>query len=81
MRAAPAAVGFCCRGGTALLVAVPVPEPGRGEVGGLLAVLLASLKNRQQKMLLLAQKNEVILLYWCYMHAAGSQLTKNIFGT
>ncbi len=67
MRAAPAAVGFCCRGGTALLVAVPVPEPGRGEVGGLLAVLLASLKNRQQKMLLLAQKNEVIvlLLYAC----------------
>ncbi len=79
MRAAPAAVGFCCRGGTALLVAVPVPEPGRGEVGGLLAVLLASLKNRQQKMLLLVQKMK--LLYWCYMHAAGSQLTKNIFGT
>ncbi len=49
LRAAPAAAGFCCLGGTALLVAVPVPEPGRGEVGGLLALLLASLKNRHQK--------------------------------
>lgn len=46
LRAAAGAAGFCCRGGTALLATLPVPEPGRGEVGGLLAVLLASLENK-----------------------------------
>lgn len=29
---------------------VPVPEPGRGDVGGLLAVLLASLHRRKYTM-------------------------------
>lgn len=47
LRAAGGTAGFCCRGGTALLVTLPVPEPGRGEVGGLLAVLLASLENKR----------------------------------
>lgn len=38
--------GFCCRGGTTLLAdAAVVLEPGLGDVGGLLAVLLASLKH------------------------------------
>lgn len=43
---APEAAGFCCRGGTTLLpeaAADPDTDPGLGEVGGLLAVLLASL--------------------------------------
>lgn len=49
---APEAAGFCCRGGTTLLaVAVDEPEaePGLGEVGGLLAVLLASLEQRKSQ--------------------------------
>lgn len=46
---APEAAGFCCRGGTTLLPAAVVdPEPGLGEVGGLLAVLLASLKETER---------------------------------
>lgn len=51
-RVAPEAAGFCCRGGTTLLaVAVDEPEaePGLGEVGGLLAVLLASLEQRKSQ--------------------------------
>lgn len=46
LRVAPGAAGFCCRGGT-MLGAELVPEPGRGDVGGLLAVLLASLSYRK----------------------------------
>lgn len=55
LRVAPDAAGFCCRGGTTLLpAAVEDPDPGLGEVGGLLAVLLASLErtervNRQRR--------------------------------
>lgn len=48
-RVAPEAAGFCCRGGTTLLPAAVVdPDPGLGEVGGLLAVLLASLKKMER---------------------------------
>lgn len=48
LRVAPDAAGFCCRGGTTLLppAAVEDPDPGLGEVGGLLAVLLASLEKK-----------------------------------
>ena len=47
LRVAPGAVGFCCRGGTtpgAGAEAEAAAEPGRGEVGGLLAVLLGLLR-------------------------------------
>lgn len=47
---APEAAGFCCRGGTTLLVPTaddPAAEPGLGEVGGLVAVLLASLEDTE----------------------------------
>lgn len=48
LRVAPDDEGFCCRGGTTPLPPgaedVPVADPGLGDVGGLLAVLLASLK-------------------------------------
>lgn len=43
LRVAPEAAGFCCRGGTTLLPVDPDTDPGLGEVGGLLTVLLASL--------------------------------------
>jgi hypothetical protein len=44
---APEAVaGFCWRGGTAPEAELEA-EPGRGEVGGLLAVLLASLEGNK----------------------------------
>lgn len=49
---APEAAGFCCRGGTTLLAGAvdePDAEPGLGEVGGLLAVLLASLEQEEPK--------------------------------
>lgn len=52
LRLAPDDAGFCCRGGATLLPTVaddPVAEPGLGEVGGLLAVLLASLKRRESQ--------------------------------
>lgn len=48
LRVAPEDDGFCCRGGTAADGAADAPEPGRGEVGGLLAILLASL-SREEK--------------------------------
>lgn len=42
--------GFCCRGGTTPLplgaVDEPVADPGLGDVGGLVAVLLASLEKK-----------------------------------
>lgn len=48
LRVAPDDEGFCCRGGTTPLplgaADEPDAEPGLGDVGGLLAVLLASLK-------------------------------------
>lgn len=53
----PAVAGFCCRGGTTLLAAGAEVEaeawadPGRGEVGGLLAVLLASLETQQNEVI------------------------------
>lgn len=47
LRVAPGAAGFCCRGGTMLGLEL-VPDPGRGDVGGLLAVLLASLSYRKR---------------------------------
>lgn len=49
-RVPPEAAGFCCRGGTTLLAGAvdePDADPGLGEVGGLLAILLASLKRIQ----------------------------------
>lgn len=49
-RVAPEAAGFCCRGGTTLLAPAaedPAAEPGLGEVGGLVAVLLASLEAKE----------------------------------
>lgn len=52
LRVAPEAAGFCCRGGTTLLAGAvedPDVEPGLGEVGGLLAVLLASLGKKKTK--------------------------------
>lgn len=51
LRVAPEAAGFCCRGGTTLLAGAvdePDADPGLGEVGGLLAVLLASLEKDEQ---------------------------------
>lgn len=50
LRVAPEAAGFCCRGGTTVLagaVEEPAADPGLGDVGGLLAVLLASLQQRK----------------------------------
>jgi len=47
LRVAPEAAGFCWRGGTA--PDEPEAEPGRGEVGGLLTVLLASLEEKYPK--------------------------------
>lgn len=50
LRVAPEDDGFCCRGGTTPLagaVEEPDADPGLGEVGGLLAVLLASLKREK----------------------------------
>lgn len=53
----PVVAGFCCRGGTTLLAAGAEVEaeawadPGRGEVGGLLAVLLASLETQQNEVI------------------------------
>lgn len=48
MAGAPA--GFWCLGGMTLLVAdTAAPLPGRGEVGGLLAVLLASLQEDKRE--------------------------------
>lgn len=53
----PVVAGFCCRGGTTLLAAGAEVEaeawadPGRGEVGGLLAVLLASLETQKNNVL------------------------------
>lgn len=52
LRVAPDAAGFCWRGGTTLLAAAvdePDADPGLGEVGGLLAVLLASLETEEEK--------------------------------
>lgn len=47
---AGAPAGFWCLGGMTLLVAdTAAPLPGRGEVGGLLAVLLASLQEDKRK--------------------------------
>lgn len=47
---AGAPAGFWCLGGITLLVVdTAAPLPGRGEVGGLLAVLLASLQGRWEK--------------------------------
>ena len=51
LRVAPGAAGFCCRGGTAVLPGAaeePDADPGLGEVGGLVAVLLASLERTEK---------------------------------
>lgn len=71
-RVAPDAAGFCCRGGTTLLAGAvdePAAEPGLGEVGGLVAVLLASLENTETNSDYLKGKN--VAKDWMFSESYG----------